>query len=184
MLPTPVQHGHEHHAPPPATGGGQGEDGHEQHAPPATGGGQGEDEHASAGVGLAASAEFKIEEISKREFENLTGQALRLASTLGQAGVGFCICLLAHNAGTGGMIEKTVANVPSLGKVEYDNHTTSFKLQGEAVLQAVTGGDSGGVLPMTLQELRAVKKESALRPLLNRYLHLLDCVEREIFLVV
>ncbi|XRB23464.1 RING-type E3 ubiquitin transferase [Pseudoscourfieldia marina] len=86
-----------------------------------------------------------------------------MASTLGQAGVGFCICLLAHNAGTGvGMIEKTVANVPSLGKVEYDNHTTSFKLQGEAVLQAVTGGDSGGVLPMTLQELRAVKKESAL----------------------
>ena len=139
MLPTPVQHGHEHHAPPPATGGGQGEDG-----------------HASAGVGLAASAEFKIGEISKREFENLTGQALRLASTLGQAGVGFCICLLAHNADTGGgMIEKTVANVPSLGKVEYDNHTTSFKLQGEAVLQAVTGGDSGGVLPMTLQELRA-----------------------------
>ena len=53
------------------------------------------------------------------------------------------------------MIEKTVANVPSLGKVEYDNQTTSFKLQGEAVLQAVTGGDSGGVLPMTLQELRA-----------------------------
>ena len=31
------------------------------------------------------------------------------------------------------MIEKTVANVPSLGKVEYDNHTTSLRLQGCAV---------------------------------------------------